>query len=102
MRTIASYTLCALGIVTMTAAASGQQQPVPQPFPRPGQQPSRPSQPPPTPPPTTSPAGSPSAPPSAVAPTKPAGTQDEVTPTEAMLGVPIYPGAQFIRSYDAG
>ena len=24
------------------------------------------------------------------------------TPTEATLGVPIYPGAQFIASYDAG
>lgn len=28
--------------------------------------------------------------------------QPDVPPSEAMLGVPIYPGAQFIRSYDAG
>jgi hypothetical protein len=26
----------------------------------------------------------------------------EAAPTEVMLGVPIYPGAQFLRSYDAG
>jgi hypothetical protein len=26
----------------------------------------------------------------------------EGTPTEATLGVPVYPGAQFIASYDAG
>ncbi|HKB13336.1 MAG TPA: hypothetical protein VKD69_21875 [Vicinamibacterales bacterium] len=52
----------------------------PQPFPRPGQ-PIRPAQ----------PGGPP-------APTPPA----EATPTEATLGVPIFPGAQFIASYDAG
>jgi hypothetical protein len=28
--------------------------------------------------------------------------QPEAPPTEAMLGVPLYPGAQFLRSYDAG
>jgi hypothetical protein len=38
-----------------------------------------------------------SPPPSAVAPASP-----ETAPTEVLLGVPIYPGAQFIRSYDAG
>jgi hypothetical protein len=31
----------------------------------------------------------------------PAATADQ-TPSETMLGVPIYPGAQFIQSYDAG
>jgi hypothetical protein len=52
---------------------------VPQPFPRPGEpQPGRPT----------------AAPPNVAAP--------EVAPTEANLGVPIYPGAQFIASYDAG
>jgi hypothetical protein len=58
-----------------------QQPPVPQPFPRPGSaQPGRPA---------------PAAPPSTNAPREP-------TPSEATLGVPIFPGAQFITSYDAG
>jgi hypothetical protein len=65
-----------------------QQQPVPKPFPRPG--PGQPSQP--LPPPTAPPA----------APNRPAPGQPEATPTEATLGVPIHPGAQFIASYDAG
>ena len=71
------------------AALLVQQPPVPQPFPRPGSaqpgQPTRPA------PPPVPPSGVPAAPP------KPGGA-----PTEAMLGVPIYPGAQFIASYDAG
>ncbi|PYR00299.1 MAG: hypothetical protein DMF97_09815 [Acidobacteria bacterium] len=62
---------------------------MPQPFPRPGaSQPARPPQPPPQ---------QPGAPPSQPAPSRP-----DAAPTEAMLGVPIYPGAQFIASYDAG
>jgi hypothetical protein len=66
------------------------QPPVPQPFPRPGTaQPSRPPQQPPP--------GQPGAPPAKPAPAPPEGT-----PTEATLGVPIYPGAQFLASYDAG
>jgi hypothetical protein len=65
-----------------------QQPPTPQPFPRPGApQTGRPS-----PPPT---------PPGTVAPARAAG-EAEAAPTEAMLGVAIFPGAQFIRSYDAG
>ena len=67
-------------------AALLQQVPVPQPFPRPN------SAPPPTPP-TSQPA--PQQP--AVSTPPPQGI-----PTEAQLGVPIYPGAQFIASYDAG
>ena len=63
-----------------------QQPPVPQPFPRPGS-PSQPARPAPQAPPPTAPA--------AAAPANGA-------PTEAQLGVPIYPGAQFIASYDAG
>ena len=65
-----------------------QQQPVPKPFPRPG--PGQPSQP--LPPPTAPTA----------APNRPAPGQPEATPTEATLGVQVYPGAQFIASYDAG
>jgi hypothetical protein len=66
-----------------------QQPPVPQPFPRPATtQPAKPQQP---------AAPAPSTPrPAATAP------GSENPPTEAMLGVPIYPGAQFIASYDAG
>ncbi len=66
-------------------------QPVPQPFPRPGQ-PSRPP----------TPAGreqpDPSAPPAA----PPAPVPDSGVPTEATLGVPVYPGAEFLVSYHAG
>jgi hypothetical protein len=74
------------------AALLAQQPPVPQPFPRPGaSQPAQPTRPAPPPAPPTPSSGTPSAPP------KPGDA-----PTEAMLGVPIYPGAQFIASYDAG
>jgi hypothetical protein len=71
--------------------ASAQQPPVPQPFPRPGAQ--APARQTPAPPPTAQ------KPPAAPAP---AAAQPDGPPTEAMLGVPIYPGAQFIASYDAG
>jgi hypothetical protein len=67
-----------------------QQQPTPQPFPRPGSgQTSQPGRPVPQPPPA----------PSAAAPARPS---PDAEPTEATLGVPIFPGAQFIASYDAG
>jgi len=59
------------------------QAPVPKPFPRPGSQP--PSKP---------------APPQPATGSKPA--QTDGTPTEATLGMPVYPGAQFIGSFDAG
>jgi hypothetical protein len=60
-------------IPKFTRYDSSTQPPVPQPFPRPASpQPARPRQ------------------------------QPEGAPTEAMLGVPIYPGAQFLASYDAG
>jgi hypothetical protein len=64
---------------------SWTQQPSPQPFPRPGQgtQPGRPA-------------------PTAPAPAPVSAPAAEVAPTEANLGVPIYPAAQFIASYDAG
>jgi hypothetical protein len=63
----------------------------PQPFPRPGtpqqQQPARP--------------GTPPAQPAAPAPQQ-AAPADPGAPTEAALGFPIYPTAQFLASYDAG
>ena len=73
------------------AFAVPQGQPVPQPFPRPGAPtvqapPTRPAQP-----------SSPEAPPAA-----PALPGADAAPTEATLGVPLYPGLQFIASYDAG
>ena len=77
------YGLCARRVPTLFAQT-------PQPFPRPGQ-PSQPRRPTPAPPPT--------APSTAPAPARPAA---DAVPTEATLGVPIYPGAQFITSYDAG
>lgn len=72
---------------------------VPQPFP--GRQP--PAKPSPAPPETASPA--PPAAPAAPAPVRApadAATAEELAPTEAALGFPIYPAAQFIASYDAG
>ena len=75
--------------VFMGAAVAGQ---TPQPFPRPNTAPapavgaSRPQAPPPAPP--------------GARPAVPAA--DPGAPTEAALGFPVYPTAQFIASYDAG
>jgi hypothetical protein len=63
-----------------------QSQPVPQPFPRPAgpvQAPATPARP-------AQPLATPPAP------------QPPDTPSEATLGIPVYPGAQFIASYSAG
>jgi hypothetical protein len=78
----------------LAAALAQQQPPVPKPFPQPGTQPQRPAQPPPSQP----------APPPAAAPPLPPVPQPrtEAPPTVATLGVTIYPGAQFLASYDAG
>jgi hypothetical protein len=81
----------------LAALAFGQ---TPQPFPQPGSRtatPARPTAP-------SAPAPPPTAPQSAGATTPPpaASAQPEAPPTEAMLGVPIYPNAQFIASYNAG
>ena len=80
-----------------SAAAFGQTR---QPFPGPTS-PARPrtSAPAPQAPPPAQPAA-PSAAPLAVAPAPPSA--DPGAPTEAVLGFPIYPTAQFIASYDAG
>src|SRR5262249_1170051 len=75
-------------LVLALAALMAQQPPVPQPFPRPGSSSGQPPRP--APPPAT-----PSTPP-------PDAAKSGGAPTEATLGVPIYPGAQFIASYDAG
>jgi hypothetical protein len=84
--------------VLLAAALAQQQPPVPKPFPQPGPtQTIRPAPPPakPAQPPVAQPAPPPGTPPGAAAP-------PDGTPTEAMLGVPIYPGAQFLKAYDAG
>src|SRR5690349_8159503 len=83
----------AIFVISIALAAPAQGQPVPQPFPRPGAPagqtpPARPAQP-------ASPA-SPAAPPTATP------SPADGAPSEATLGVPIYPGAQFLTSYDAG
>jgi hypothetical protein len=81
--------LCVFSGLCVQPSWSAQPPPVPRPFPRPGPgQPSQPAQPPPTAP--------------TAAPNRPAPGQPEATPTEATLGVQVYPGAQFIASYDAG
>lgn len=77
-------------LALLLVATLTQQPPVPRPFPEPGSsQPARPAQPPPRPP------ASPATPPATA-------SADPNAPTEATLGVPLYPGVQFIASYDAG
>jgi hypothetical protein len=65
---------------------------VPRPFPQPGQTPPAP--------PPSQPARPAPAPTGAQTAPQPAATTD--VPSEASLGVPLYPAAQFITSYDAG
>ena len=72
-------------LVTVTAAPlAAQRRPVPRPFPTP----------------ETAPARAPSTPEIDVA--APAAATSVEVPTEATLGVPVYPSAQYITSYDAG
>ena len=77
-----------IGILAALGTAAAQ---TPQPFPRPTTPQSQ------TPPATARPAQPPPAP-----ATPPPAPVDPATPSEATLGFPIYPGAQFIASYDAG
>jgi hypothetical protein len=85
------------------SAAPAQQPPVPRPFPQPNtSQPARPpaGQPPAAPPATSAPTpqGAPATTPATAA--KPAAA--DAPPTEAALGVQVYPGAQYLMSFDAG
>ncbi|MGB2716901.1 MAG: hypothetical protein WBC51_22150 [Vicinamibacterales bacterium] len=76
---------------TSLAAVSISSAQTPQPFPRPGE-----ARPQPATPATQKPQGR-------VLPPEPsAPAQKTGDPTEAELGMPIYPGAQFVTSYDAG
>ena len=75
-----------IAVATLSMSALAQ---TPAPFPRPGQPPSQPR---------------PSAPavPAAPNPAPASTTAQPGEPNEATLGVPLYPGTQFIASYDAG
>jgi hypothetical protein len=87
-----------LSALLFAAALAQQPPPALPPFPQPRTTtPQRPVAPPPpaTPGTTTAPA------PTTATPT-PRAAAGEAAPTEAVLGVPIYPGAQFLASYDAG
>jgi hypothetical protein len=90
VRTLLSRTTLPLGVVALSVSLFAQ---TPSPFPRPGQQPAPPR-------PSAPVAPPPASPPPAV----PAGTAAAQAgePTEATLGVPLYPGVQFVASYDAG
>jgi hypothetical protein len=79
-----------MAVVTLLllAVLAFPQPPAPQPFPRPGSQPVRPA--------PTAPEPAPPAPRTAAPATA------DTAPTAESLGLPIYPGAQFLASYDAG
>jgi hypothetical protein len=80
-----------VALTLLVAAALAQQPSAPQPFPRAGAaQPARPAAPP------------ASQQPQQPAPPATASVPSEPVPGESQLGVQIYPGAQFLASYDAG
>ena len=82
----------------MACAASAASAQTPQPFPRPGEQ--RPATPAPATPPLAEPQQPKVAPPAT--PSRPSMPSASDEPTEATLGVAIYPGAAFVGSFDAG
>jgi hypothetical protein len=88
-------------IVCVASAAAAQ---TPQPFPKPNTPQQKPTQPPPAAPAPATPvqkAPAPQAPPpQATQASKSPGTAQG--PTEAELGAPLYPGAVYLASYDAG
>jgi hypothetical protein len=89
LRSVLRRSLLASAIAVASVWLDAQ---TPAPFPRPGQPTSQPR-----PSGTTAPK-----PPDAAAPTPDSAGQAEEQPSEATLGVPLYPGVQFIASYDAG
>jgi hypothetical protein len=94
MKQVFGVLVLACAVAATASAQSQQQPPVPQPYPKPGQ---------PAPPKTGQPPAKPAAPeqPAPAAP-KSVAPQPAELPSEATLGLPIYPSAQFITSYDAG
>jgi hypothetical protein len=88
MRPLATLALALLLGVTLGPDPAAAQQPVPRPFPRPGEAP---------PPPEPPPAAPPAVPASPATPASETGDE----PDEAMLGLPVYPGSEYLGSYDA-
>jgi hypothetical protein len=82
--------MSAVILVLAVMLAAGQQPPAPKPFPQPGSQPRTPDAP------------SRPATPAPAAPATAGTPQPEARPSDAQLGVPVYPGAQFLASYSAG
>jgi hypothetical protein len=80
-------------VALFAVLVAAQQPPVPQPFPRPGTA---------APPPARPSAPQPPADARPTPQTPPAAAAGTAQPSEAELGVPLYPNAQFIASYDAG
>ena len=91
-RLVAGCVIAALAGAGLAAAEPQQRQPVPRPFPRPGNQSPGVSEPAPERPAT----------PTAAAPARASVVSAQNVPTEATLGLPIYPSAQFLTSYEAG
>jgi hypothetical protein len=88
MKQVLGALILACAVAAGVSGQSPQQPPVPQPYPRPGQQQA------------PKPPAADQAPP--VTGQRPSAPQAGETPGEATLGLPIYPSAQFIASYDAG
>jgi hypothetical protein len=88
---------CGLTVLVLAASTAGALAQTPQPFPRPGDparpQPSSPA------PAKPDPQGPKVLPPD---PSPAAAQSAAAEPTEQTLGLPLYPGARFIASYDAG
>jgi hypothetical protein len=88
-----------VALLFSSLVAAGQ---TPQPFPQPGSRPATPSQPARPSQQPQAPASQSPAPPAAAGSPSPATPGTDAAPTEAMLGVTIFPNAQFITSYNAG
>ncbi len=96
-RSTAVLTLALLA-ATASFAAAQNQAPVPRPFPGTGAPPAA-RQPPPAPPPAPAPATPSAADPS---PSTAPGAQASPAPDAALAGLPLFPNAEFLESYDAG
>ncbi len=89
------------GVGLLADAVRVDAQAVPQPFPRPSD-PQRPGQTRPQPPAAPPDRATPVREPAVVSEGQDPAAAASGAPSETMLGVPIYPGAQFLASYDAG
>ena len=94
---MAQLTFCFTAILAWSLGTAAAAQ-TPQPFPRPGD----PARPQPAPPATQPAPATPLPGDVAILPPQTSSPGADAVPTEASLGVTIYPGAQFITSYDAG